>query len=97
LKGIKCFIEANGGVEAFARLQTAKVYEKFIKDEKTATFAAQESYCTFTNQSPGVIDSMTAFVSHAWRHEFLDVVAALEDWETLGRRPTVFCFDTGTS
>jgi len=44
-----------------------------------------------------VIDSMTAFVSHAWRHEFLDVVAALEDWETLGRRPTVFCFDTGTS
>jgi len=32
-------------------------------------------------------------VSHAWGHEFLDVVAALEDYDSRQPTPTVFWFD----
>ena len=44
-------------------------------------------------QGPEMIAPATVFVSHAWRHEFLDVVAALEDWDSHQLKPSVFWID----
>ena len=41
----------------------------------------------------GHFDEATAFVSHAWGQQFLDVVAALEDFDSRQPTPTVFCID----
>ena len=39
------------------------------------------------------IGQATAFVSHAWGHQFLDVIAALEDYDSRQPVPTFFWFD----
>jgi len=41
----------------------------------------------------GHVTKAIVFVSHAWGHEFLDVVAALEAYDATRRAPTVFWFD----
>jgi len=57
-----------------------------------ATLQFAESYCeAFKNQPE--IKPATAFVSHTWDYQFLDVVAALEDWDKKQLAPTVFWFD----
>jgi len=92
LKGIKAFIEKNGGETAFAGLTTEQVCNvEFIKH---LTEASKESFCTtFADQGSEMIAQATIFVSHAWRHEFLDVVAALEDWDEHQSVRAVFWFD----
>ena len=57
---------------------------------------AQESYCVaYKNHSSqaGNIGQATAFVSHAWGHEFLDVVAALEAYQSTQSETVFFWFD----
>ena len=93
LKGIKHFISSHGGEQAFAGLRTTDVCDRFLKP---ATVNLGESYCGLAKTDPtrsGHIDQATAFVSHAWGHEFLDVVAALEDYDSRQPTPTVFWFD----
>jgi len=94
LKGIKNFIESNGGWDGFEGLKTIDVCDKFLKP---STVYHQESYCVLVKNDPtdggSDIDQATAFVSHAWGHEFLDVVAALEAFEAKQPTPTVFWFD----
>jgi len=93
LQGIKHFISTHGGEDAFAGLRTTDVCEKFLKP---CTVAFQESYCNAFKGAAthaGHIDQATAFVSHAWRHQFLDVVAALEAYDQTQPVPTVFWFD----
>lgn len=79
LQGITLFMEKCGGSEAMAGLCTAAVCERFVKP---ATAASQDSYVRLLAdaESPAV-GPATVFVSHAWGHEFVDVVAALTAWE----------------
>ena len=77
LTGIQAFITLHGGAGAFANLRTTDVCEKFLKP---TTAAAQESYCVafeLDKERHAHIGQATAFVSHAWGHQFLDVIAAL--------------------
>ena len=93
LKGIKHFIEFNGGKQAFTGLKTTNVCDRFLKP---STVNLGESYCGLAKTDPtrsGHIEQATAFVSHAWGHQFLDVVAALEDFDSRQSTPTVFWFD----
>ena len=94
LKGIKHFISSHGGEQAFAGLRTTDVCDKFLKP---STVYHQESYCVLVKNDPtdggSDIDQATAFVSHAWGHEFLDVVAAFEDYDSRQPTPTLFWFD----
>ena len=93
LKGIQAFIEVNGGTEAFSSLRTTDICEQFMKP---ATFEAQESFCMSLKDEESFYQTIapaTAFVSHAWGHEFLDVVAALEEYDSRQTSPTVFWFD----
>ena len=74
-------------------MRTTDVCDRFLKP---ATVDQQESYCVAFRSRPthkGHINQATAFVSHAWGHEFLDVVAALEDFDSRQPKPTVFWFD----
>jgi len=93
LEGIKYFISSHGGEEAFTGLRTTDICDKFLK---LVTLDHQDSYClAFKGDSTraGHIYPATAFVSHAWGQEFLDVVAALEDYESRQPISTVFWFD----
>ena len=93
LKGIKHFIESHGGEQAFTGLRTTDVCDRFLKP---STVDLGESYCGLAKTDPtrsGYIGQATAFVSHAWGHEFLDVVAALEAYDSKQPTPTVFWFD----
>ena len=106
LKGIRNFISSHGGEQAFASAlsdysrknglppgKTSDICDVFLKP---ATVDQQESCCVAFKTDPtrsGHIDQATAFVSHAWGHEFLDVVAALEAFEAKQPTPTVFWFD----
>ena len=95
LKGIKHFISSHGGERAFAGLSTTKVCDRFLKP---STINLGESYCGLAKTDPtrsGHIDQATAFVSHAWGHEFLDVIAALEDFDS--RQPTRLSFGSTSS
>jgi len=74
-------------------LRTTDVCDRFLKP---STVNPGESYCELAKTDPtrsGHIGQATAFVSHAWGHEFLDVVAALEDYDLRQPTPTVFWFD----
>ena len=75
-------------------MKTTNVCDRFLKP---STVYHQESYCVLVKNDPtdggSHIDQATAFVSHAWGHEFLDVVAALEDYDSRQPTPTVFWFD----
>jgi len=80
--GIKHFITFNGGEDTFTGLRTTDVCDRFLKP---STVYYQASYCGLAKTDPtrsGHIGQVTAFVSHAWGHEFLDVVAALEDFDS---------------
>jgi len=93
LNGIKHFIESHGGEQAFTGLRTTDVCDRFLKP---STVDQGESYGGLAKTDPtrnGHIGQATAFVSHAWEHEFLDVVAALEDFDLRQPTPTVFWFD----
>jgi len=93
LNGIRHFIQAHGGEENFIGLRTTEVCERFLKP---ATVGQLDSYClAFKNDhfQTGNIAKATVFVSHAWGHEFLDVVAALEAYDSKQATPTVFWFD----
>ena len=93
LKGIQAFIALNGGAGAFTNLRTTDVCEKFLKP---STAAAQESYCVAfesDQERHAHINQATAFVSHAWGHQFLDMIAALEDYDSHQPVPTFFWFD----
>jgi len=93
LAGIRHLISLYGGEEVFTGLRTTDVCEKFLKP---ATVDQQESYCVAFKDDPtclGHIAKATAFVSHAWGHEFLDVVAALGAYDATRSTPTVFWFD----
>jgi hypothetical protein len=76
LDGINKFIASHGGKDAFGGKTTTQVCDDIMKD---ATRATQRSYCEQQRGEP-FIASATVFVSHAWLYEFLDVVAALENW-----------------
>ena len=86
----------NGGPAAFKGLKTTDVCEKFLKP---TTASAQESYCVAFKKDPGQernIGKATAFVSHAWGQQFMDVVAALQTYEMSDphrRVSTFFWFD----
>jgi len=89
------FIESHGGKQAFTGLRstTTSVCNRFLKP---STVDKQASYCVAFKDDPtrsGHINQATAFVSHAWGHDFLDVVAALEDYDSRQPTPTVFWFD----
>ena len=74
-------------------MRTTDVCDRFLKP---ATVDQQESYCGLAKTDPTRSDHIgpaTAFVSHAWGHQFLDVVAALEDYDSRQATPTVFWFD----
>ena len=74
-------------------MRTTDVCDRLLKP---STIDLGESYCAaFKNDAAhnGHIRQATAFVSHAWGHEFLDVVAALEDYDSRQPKPTVFWFD----
>jgi len=93
VKGIKHFIESYGGEQSFTGLATTDVCDRFLKP---STVDQQESYCVAFKSHPthnGHIGQATAFVSHAWGHQFLDLVAALEDYDSRQPTPTVFWFD----
>ena len=67
--------------------------DKFLKP---AAIDQQESFCGAFKNNPSHashIAKATAFVSHAWGHEFLDVVAALEAFDSTQAISTVFWFD----
>jgi len=103
LKEIKHFISSHGGEQAFASAwsdysrknclppgKTSDICDVFLKP---ATVAQQESYCGLAKTDPtrsGHIGQATAFVSHAWGQQFLDVVAALEAFEAKQPTPTIF-------
>jgi len=73
--------------------KTTDICDVFLKP---ATVDQQESYCGLAKTDPtrsGYIGQATAFVSHAWGQQFLDVVAALEDYDSRQPNPTVFWFD----
>jgi len=106
LAGIKHFISSHGGEQAFASALSDYSHEKGLPPGKTsdvcdvflkpATVALQESYCGLAKTDPtrsGHISQATAFVSHAWGQQFLDVVAALEDYDSRQPTPTLFWFD----
>jgi len=106
LKGIRHFIESHGGEQAFASALSDYSRERGLPPGKTsdicdvflkpATVALQESYCGLAKTDPtrsGHISQATAFVSHAWGQQFLDVVAALEDYDSRQPTPTLFWFD----
>jgi len=87
------FIESRGGEKAFIGLRTTDVCDGFLKP---SAVYHQESYCVLVKNDPtrsGHIGQATAFVSHAWGQQFLDVVAALEDYDSRQPTPTVFWFD----
>ena len=105
LAGIKHFIGAHGEKSFVSALsdhsrknglppgKTSDICDVFLKP---ATVAQQESYCGLAKTDPtrrGHIGQATAFVSHAWGQQFLDVVAALEDYDSRQPTPTVFWFD----
>jgi len=74
-------------------LRTTDVCDRFLKP---STVDPQESYCGLAKTDPtrsNHIGQATAFVSHAWGQQFLDVVAALEDYDSRQPTPTVFWFD----
>jgi len=74
-------------------LRTTDVCDRFLKP---STVDQQESYCGLAKTDPtrrAHVGQATAFVSHAWGHQFLDVVAALEDYDSRQPTPTVFWFD----
>ena len=104
LAGIKHFLAAHGE-QAFASALSDYSHEKGLPPGKTydvcdvflkpATVAQQESYCGLAKTDPtrsDYIGQATAFVSHAWGQQFLDVVAALEDYDSRQPTPTVFWF-----
>ena len=96
LKGIKHFINFNGGEQAFTGLRTSEVCNRFLKP---STVDQQESCCVAFKTDPtrsGHIGQATAYLSQSWGHEFLDVVAALEDYDLRQPTPTVFSFDLFT-
>jgi len=73
------FIADCGGRDALAHLTTTQVCERFVKP---ATARLEASYCDMLAQRqkeepPGVVGKATAFISHAWKCVFLDVVDAL--------------------
>ena len=94
LEGINSFINANRGRDVFTGLNTSDICEKFLKPTSKKSM---ESYCVTFEKDKGSseIAPATIFVSHAWGHEFLDVIDALEDWDnkqaTSGK--AVFWFD----
>ena len=103
VKGIKHFIESHGGEQAFASALSDYSRERGLPPGKTsdicdvflkpATVDQQESYCGLAKTDPtrsGHISQATAFVSHAWGQQFLDVVAALEAFEAKQPTPTIF-------
>jgi hypothetical protein len=68
-------IEACGGRDALAHLTTTQVCERFVKP---ATARLEASYCDMLMQRQhDVVGKATAFISHAWKCVFLDVVDAL--------------------
>jgi hypothetical protein len=84
LKGIREFIAAHGGREAFARKTTSAVCQDVVLP---ATRASGLSYCAqLLAAGSGEVGVANAFVSHAWGYKFLSVVNALEEWEA-SRRP----------
>jgi len=87
------FISRHGGEAEFVGLRTTDVCERFLKP---STCQEQKSYCPTFKNDPVLgkeISGATAFVSHAWGHEFLDVVAALEAYDAAQAVRTVFWFD----
>ena len=67
------FISRHGGEAEFVGLRTTDVCERFLKP---STCQEQKSYCPTFKNDPVLgkeISGATAFVSHAWGHEFLDV------------------------
>ena len=106
IRGISLFIEAHGGEWAFASALSDYSREKGLPPGKTsdicdvffkpATVDQQESYCVaFRNEKPhgDQIGKATVFVSHAWGHQFLDVVAALRAYQSTQPEKIYFWFD----
>jgi tetratricopeptide (TPR) repeat protein len=69
------FINSFGGEAQFSKLTTTDVCEKFVKP---LTLKSQLSMCEFLqSQKSPMVGVANVFISHAWKYEFLEVVAAL--------------------
>ncbi len=88
---IEEFIQINGGREKFEGLTTSEVSERFVKQQ---TKASGVSYSEMMRKAgnPGVMKA-NAFISHAWRYRFLDVVDALRHHFGLEADEVVIWFD----
>jgi len=96
LKGIKTFIADHGGEETFTGLTVYMVSEKYAKP---ATKEFADSYCEVFKEVKGKseINQATVFLSYFWDDDFLDVVAALEDWDKNQATPAMFWFSLFTN
>jgi tetratricopeptide (TPR) repeat protein len=73
------FIADLGGEEIFTEMTTMDVCDRFVKP---ATEEQSISYCDYLKireLNAHYVDTAQAFISHAWKFPFLDVVHALED------------------
>jgi hypothetical protein len=87
LAGLRAFVSAHGGAEALTGKTTSDVKWELVVPE---TKAAHSSYVAQLRASGGTaathVGAATAFISHVYTYQFLDVVAAIELWES--RQPT---------
>ncbi|CAM9340444.1 unnamed protein product, partial [Ectocarpus fasciculatus] len=76
LQAVQAFIERCGGQAALEGLTTTEVCADALMP---LTRAAQSSYCELlrVTGAPGV-GKPVAFISHAWKYKFMDVVLALK-------------------
>jgi tetratricopeptide (TPR) repeat protein len=86
--GMRRFIEEHGGEAALRGKTTQEVCDDALCP---ATLASKLSWCEQRKAEEeralvlpelASVGPATVFVSHAWRYEFLNVVAALELWES---------------
>jgi len=93
LKGIKAFIKAHGGDDDFEDLTTLQVCEQFMRP---ATSSSSQSYCAaykYNDRHVAHVAKATVYVAHVWKQKFLEVVQALEEWDSKQPKPTVFWLD----
>lgn len=74
LRGINAFISSVGGKKHLATLTTSEVVRKYLMPQTAAQRGL--SFCE-QHDSDEFIQRATVFVSHAWSHNFIDLVDAL--------------------
>jgi hypothetical protein len=78
IRAFDVFIEECGGSLCLSGMNTTQVFETYMYQ---LTKESKCSYCErLTRLDCSLIGTATCFISHAWRYQFLDVVAALKDF-----------------